>query len=82
MNSLTLRGSQTQDRVFPDNTGSTQDAGAVRPGCVAPLPSPPGLKTAPVYEYACHEGNEGLVGILAGARAEEPAAAIKEHTQK
>ena len=25
----------------------------------------------PVYEYACHEGNYGLVGILAGARAEE-----------
>jgi hypothetical protein len=29
----------------------------------------------PVYEYACHEGNEGLVGILAGARAQEAAAA-------
>jgi hypothetical protein len=24
--------------------------------------------------YACHEGNEGLKGILAGARADEPAA--------
>jgi hypothetical protein len=24
-----------------------------------------------VYEYACHEGNEGLAGILAGARAAE-----------
>jgi hypothetical protein len=24
-----------------------------------------------VYEYACHEGNYGMVGILAGARAEE-----------
>ena len=23
------------------------------------------------YEYACHEGNSGLEGILAGARAEE-----------
>jgi hypothetical protein len=31
----------------------------------------------PVYEYACHEGNEGLAGILAGARAEE-AAALKK----
>ena len=29
----------------------------------------------PVYEYACHEGNIGMVGILAGARAEEQAAA-------
>lgn len=25
----------------------------------------------PVYEYGCHEGNEGLKGILAGARADE-----------
>jgi hypothetical protein len=25
----------------------------------------------PVFEYACHEGNVGLAGILAGARAEE-----------
>jgi hypothetical protein len=28
-----------------------------------------------IYEYACHEGNHSLVGILAGARAEERAAA-------
>ena len=25
----------------------------------------------PIYEYACHEGNQALVDILAGARAEE-----------
>ena len=25
----------------------------------------------PIYEYACHEGNLGLAGILTGARAEE-----------
>ena len=24
-----------------------------------------------IYEYACHEENKGMVGILAGARAEE-----------
>ena len=29
---------------------------------------------APMYEYACHEGNHAMVGILAGARAEEQAA--------
>ena len=29
----------------------------------------------PVYEYACHEGNEGLAGILAGARAADAKAA-------
>ena len=31
--------------------------------------------TNPIFEYACHEGNVGLAGILAGARAEEQAAA-------
>jgi len=30
-----------------------------------------------LYEYACHEGNYALPGILAGARAEETAAAEK-----
>jgi hypothetical protein len=28
----------------------------------------------PMYEYGCHEGNYGMTGILAGARAEERAA--------
>ena len=31
-----------------------------------------------VYEYACHEGNHSMIGILAGARAEEKAAAQAE----
>ena len=31
----------------------------------------------PVYEYACHEGNIGLMGILAGARADDKAAISK-----
>ena len=29
----------------------------------------------PLFEYACHEGNYALENILAGARAEERAAA-------
>jgi hypothetical protein len=33
--------------------------------------------SGPVYEYACHEGNYGLEGILAGARHEEKEAAAK-----
>jgi hypothetical protein len=33
---------------------------------------------ANVYEYACHEGNYALPGILAGARAEEEKAARKK----
>ena len=28
-----------------------------------------------IYEFACHEGNYALGGILAGARADEKAAA-------
>ena len=28
----------------------------------------------PLFEYACHEGNDAMEGILAGARAEEAAA--------
>lgn len=28
-----------------------------------------------MYEYACHEGNEGMIGILAGGRAEDAAEA-------
>jgi hypothetical protein len=32
----------------------------------------------PLFEYACHEGNHAMAGILAGARAEERAAARKE----
>ncbi len=31
---------------------------------------------APMYEYACHEGNLGLSGILSGTRAEERADAV------
>ena len=29
----------------------------------------------PIFEYACHEGNSGMEGILAGARAGEAKAA-------
>ena len=31
----------------------------------------------PIYEFACHEGNYSVEGILAGARAEESAGAIR-----
>lgn len=34
-------------------------------------------QTGPLYEYACHEDNYGLYGILAGARAQEQAQAKK-----
>ena len=35
-----------------------------------------------IYEYACHEGNYAMVGILGGARAEEKAAAEKAAKSK
>jgi hypothetical protein len=28
-----------------------------------------------IFEYACHEGNYGMIGILSGARAQEKKAA-------
>ena len=33
------------------------------------------LTDDPIYEYACHEGNYALRGILAGAREQEKALA-------
>jgi hypothetical protein len=33
---------------------------------------------SPLYEYACHEGNRGMVNNLKGARATEKAAAAKK----
>jgi hypothetical protein len=38
---------------------------------VRPMTSLPGYR---IYEYACHEGNYAMSGILAGARADEAAA--------
>ena len=35
-----------------------------------------------LYEYACHEGNYGMFGILAGARAEEKAAEERAKKQR
>ncbi|MGH8174874.1 MAG: hypothetical protein ACREV5_01265 [Steroidobacter sp.] len=35
------------------------------------------LTNSPIYEYACHEGNYALPGILAGARADEKTAAAQ-----
>jgi hypothetical protein len=38
----------------------------------------PLVKTeGPIFEYACHEGNYGMTGLLAGAREEEAAAGKK-----
>ena len=34
-----------------------------------------GVTSGPMFEYACHEGNYGIVNILAGARAQDGATA-------
>ena len=39
-------------------------------------------KGAGLYEYACHEDNYGLYGILAGARAKEQKAATAERRKQ
>jgi len=37
------------------------------------------MKTGPgMYEYACHEGNYGLLNILAGARQAELASVTEQ----
>ena len=36
----------------------------------------------PMFEYACHEGNYGLVNLLRGARAQEKAAEMSETKQQ
>ena len=38
------------------------------------------LRNYVIYEYACHEGNYGIAGVLSGARAAEKAA--EEATKK
>jgi hypothetical protein len=44
---------------------------------VRPMTSLPGYR---IYEYACHEGNYAMSGILGGARAEEKAAEAAKKT--
>lgn len=36
------------------------------------------LTEGPMFEYACHEGNHGMIGILQGSRAQDKAAAAKK----
>jgi hypothetical protein len=36
----------------------------------------------PVFEFACHEGNRGLAGVLAGERAQEKRAAEQKGTNR
>ncbi|MGQ0734536.1 MAG: hypothetical protein ACT4QD_12885, partial [Acidobacteriota bacterium] len=63
---LTLLDAETLEYRFTVDDPSTW----TRPWTV----SFPMVKTAgPIYEYACHEGNYGLLNILSGARWQEKA---------
>jgi hypothetical protein len=42
----------------------------------AMIPMKPAPGTGRIYEFACHEGNHGMLGILAGHRAQEKAAPV------
>jgi hypothetical protein len=44
-----------------------------RPGPLVRGPVPMSKSEGPIYEFACHEGNHAMAGILAGARADEKA---------
>ena len=60
------------DRVFYEATYDDPETWT-RPWTVGfPLVEKPGYD---VYEYACHEGNEGMFNMLSGARADDAAAA-------
>jgi hypothetical protein len=51
----------------------------VRPW-TAMIPMKPAPGTGRIYEFACHEGNHGMVGILAGHREQEKATAAAVRT--
>jgi hypothetical protein len=42
----------------------------------AMIPMKPAPGTGRIYEFACHEGNHGMLGILAGHRAQEKAGPV------
>jgi hypothetical protein len=60
--------------TIEDPTMYTRSWKAVRPM--------PRLKDYQIYEYACHEGNYAMSGILAGARAKEKEAAEKQAAKR
>ena len=69
-------------RVGPDtlqHVFTVEDPGTYMSSWTAMIP----MKKSedPIYEYACHEGNIGMEGILAGARAQEKAAAETAETE-
>ena len=70
---MTTRGKGLQVQfTVEDPTLYTKPWTAVRPM--------PRLANYQIYEYACHEGNYAMSGILGGARADEKAAGAKRNS--
>ena len=75
MDGRTTRSVERFRRVSPDRiqyTFTITDPATYARPWTAELPLT--RITGPLFEYACHEGNYGMVGILSGARAQEKAA--------
>jgi hypothetical protein len=52
---------------------TVDDPGTYTKPWTAMIPMKPAPGTGRIYEFACHEGNHGMLGILAGHRAQEAA---------
>ena len=68
-------------RVGPDKMNyrfTVEDPAAFTAPCSAEYPFY--ATNEQIYEYACHEGNYALPGILAGAREDEKRKAASEAT--
>ena len=52
-----------------NSPSTTRAPGCVRGRCRLPMT----LSEEPIYEYACHEGNYGMMNMLSGARAKDAA---------
>ena len=77
---LTERFTRVSDNVINYEATIDDPATWTKPWKVQfPLRQDPSFK---IYEYACHEGNIGLLDILSGARADEAAAAAKAAQKK
>jgi hypothetical protein len=66
------RFTRVSDRLIDYQYTITDPTVFTRPFTVA-IPMP--RRDDKIFEYACHEGNHSMVGILGGARAEEKAVA-------
>ena len=65
----TLHAHRTPTRSSTNSRSTIRRRGRDHGRAVVPMSK----SEDPIYEYACHEGNYAMAGILAGARADEKA---------